>query len=205
MSTNYTYNQHVGDLLSSGVSTAAAGTRVFLTGGADITADIALILSSVQFGTDLWNQWTSHPARDARDFIKNAKPNIVNIDPYDRLVKVIAYSQKINPKAVDVNAKEWILWYRQAYRDDYMTLTPEAKTYWNDYINSVKSAYNNPNNMNADLDLSYFSKKEINYNATPIETASNIFSNITSSSSNVKYVLYGGIGLLFVYLLSSKK
>lgn len=201
MNTTCTYNDSIGDLLTSGLSAAGAGTRVFLTGGADISADIALILSAGQFGADLWNQWTSHPAADAKDFIKNAKPTIVNIDPYDRIIKVIAVAQQINPKAVDVNAKEWILWYRQSYREDYKTLSPDVKIYWNDYLTSVKSAFNNPNNMNADLDLAKFNESEINYNATPIETVSNI---LTSSQSNIKYVLYGGIGLLVVYLLSKK-
>ena len=201
MNTTCTYNDSIGDLLTSGLSAAGAGTRVFLTGGADISADIALILSAGQFGADLWNQWTSHPAADAKDFIKNAKPTIVNIDPYDRIIKVIAVAQQINPKAVDVNAKEWILWYRQSYREDYKTLSPDVKIYWNDYLTSVKSAFNNPNNMNADLDLARFNESEINYNATPIETVSNI---LTSGQSSIKYVLYGGIGLLLVYLLSKK-
>jgi hypothetical protein len=201
VNTTCTYNDSIGDLLTSGLSAAGAGTRVFLTGGADISADIALILSAGQFGADLWNQWTSHPAADAKDFIKNAKPTIVNIDPYDRIIKVIAVAQQINPKAVDVNAKEWILWYRQSYREDYKTLSPDVKIYWNDYLTSVKSAFNNPNNMNADLDLARFNESEINYNATPIETVSNI---LTSGQSSIKYVLYGGIGLLLVYLLSKK-
>jgi len=201
VNTTCTYNDSIGDLLTSGLSAAGAGTRVFLTGGADISADIALILSAGQFGADLWNQWTSHPARDAKDFIKNAKPTIVNIDPYDRIIKVIAVAQQINPKAVDVNAKEWILWYRQSYREDYKILSPDVKIYWNDYLTSVKAAFNNPNNMNADLDLARFNENEINYNATPIETVSNI---LTSGQSNIKYVLYGGIGLLVVYLLSKK-
>ena len=137
------------------------------------------------------------PARNARDFIKNAKPTIVNLTPDERLIKVIAYAQKISDKAIDVNAKEWILWYRQAYRNDYKTLSLESKLYWNNFIQGIISAYNNPNNMNADLTLSFFDDSEIKYNATPIQS-------ITNTGSKLPLII-GGIGILFVYLLRSKK
>jgi hypothetical protein len=198
MNPNCTYNDKVGfipipspDPVSTGINVAQLV----------IEAGIALAPIAIKWAKNAF----AHPARDARDFIKNAKPTIVNIDPNDRLVKVIAYAQKISDKAIDVNAKEWILWYRQAYRDDYMSLTPEAKIYWNNFLYGIKTAFNNPNNMNADLDLAIFSQREIDYNATPVESVTNLVSNLTAPGSNVKYVLYGGISLLFVYLLSSKK
>jgi hypothetical protein len=204
MSINCTYNDKIGDILTSGLSTASSGARVLATGGADISADIALVLSAVNFGGSLWEQWTSHPAADAKDFIKNAKPLIANTDPYDRIVKVIGYSQKINPKALDVNTREWLKWYKQTYTSDYLTLSPDVKIYWNNYLNSIRNSNPDHNNIYSDLDQAAFTQTEINVNATPIETATNLVTNITSNP-NVKYILYGGIGLLLVYLLSSKK
>jgi len=200
---NCTYNDSVGSLLSSGITTGTSAARVLATGGADITADIALIVSSINFGSSLWEQWTSHPAADAKDFIKNAKPTIVNDDSYNRLIKVIGYSQKISPKAIDVNTREWLKWYKQNYKDDYLTLSPDVKIYFNNYLNSIRTKYGNVNRIFEDLDAAAFTQTEINYNATPVETATNLVTNI-ATNPNTKYILYGGIGLIFVYLLSSK-
>jgi spore coat protein CotH len=201
---NCTYNDSIGDLLTSGAGYAAATAAAVSAGGLNIAADVAAVVAQVQFAVDLWHQWTSHPAADAKDFIKNAKPNIVNIDPYERIVKVIGYSQKINPKAIDVNTREWLKWYKQNYKDDYLKLSPDVKIYWNNYLNSIKNTYGNVNKIFEDLDAAAFTITEINTNANSIETVTNLVSNITSNP-NFKYVLYGGIGLIFVYLLSSKK
>lgn len=197
------YKKGVGDLVSSGTATAASAAKVYESGGADIESDIALAMSGVQFLGDLWNQWTSHPAADARDFIKNHKPLIANLDPYNRLVNVIASSKKINPKAVDVNAAEWILWYKLNYPEDYKTLTPDVKKYWNDYLYYLETSYNNPNNMNANLDRAMFTTSELNYNATPVQAASNIFSSVTSGKTN--WVLYGAIGVGIIVLIKMLK
>jgi hypothetical protein len=205
MNYNCTYNDKIGDLASSALTSAATSAQVFASGGTDIAADIAAIVAQVNLYADLWTQWTSHPAADAKDFIKNAKPNIVNIDPYDRIVKVIGYSQRINPKAIDVNTREWLKWYKQNYKDDYLTLSPDVKIYWNNYLNSIRNQYGNVNNIFSDLDAARFSQTEINVNATPVETVSNLLTNLTAPGSNAKYILYGGIGLLFVYLLTSNK
>jgi hypothetical protein len=201
---NCTYNERIGDLFTSGAGYAAATAAAVAEGGLNIGADVAAIVAQVNFATDLWHQWTDHPARDAQDYIKNAKTTIANIDPYDRIVKVIGYSQKINPKALDVNTREWLKWYKQTYRNDYLTLAPDVKIYWNNYLDSIRNSTNDHNNIYSDLDAARFSQTEINVNATPVETATNLVTNITSNP-NVKYILYGGIGLLFVYLLSSKK
>jgi len=202
---NCTYNEGIGDLLTSGASYAAATAAAVAQGGLDIGADVAAIVAQVNFVTDLWQQWTSHPARDAQDYIKNAKPTITNIDPYNRIVKVIGYSQKINPKALDVNTREWLKWYKQNYREDYKTLTPDVKIYWNNYLDSIRNSTSDHNNIYSDLDAARFSQTEINVNATPVETVSNLLTNLTAPGSNSKYILYGGIGLLFVYLLTSNK
>lgn len=205
MYNNITYNNSIGELKTSAVTYAATTAAALAEGGLNIAADIAAIVAQVQFYGDLWQQWTSHPAADAKDYIKNAKPTIVGIDPYDRIVKVIGYSQKINPKAIDVNTREWLKWYKQNYREDYLTLSPDVKIYWNSYLDSIRNTYGNVNRIFEDLDAAAFTTTEINVNATPIETVENLLTNLTAPGSNVKYVLYGGIGLLFVYLLSSKK
>ena len=204
MNYNCTYNNSIGDLKTSALTSAATSARVIATGGTDIAADIAAIIAQINLYKDLWTQWTSHPAADAKDFIKNAKPNIVNIDPYDRIVKVMGYSQRINPKAIDVNTREWLKWYKQNYKDDYLSLSPDVKIYYNQYLDSIRNTYGNVNRIFEDLDAAAFTTTEINVNATPVETVTNLVSNITSNP-NFKYVLYGGIGLIFVYLLSSKK
>lgn len=204
MNTNITYN-NIGELKTSAVTYAATTAAALAEGGLNISADIAAIVAQVQFYGDLWQQWTSHPAADAKDYIKNAKPTIVGIDSYDRIVKVIGYSQKINPKAIDVNTREWLKWYKQNYREDYLTLSPDVKIYWNSYLDSIRNTYGNVNRIFEDLDAAAFTTTEINVNATPIETVENLLTNLTAPGSNVKYVLYGGIGLLLVYLLSSKK
>jgi hypothetical protein len=192
------YKKSVGDLVTSGASAAASGARVFATGGADISADIALLMSGVQFAGELWNQWTSHPAADARDFIKNHKPLIASLDPYNRLINVIAFSKKINPKAIDVNAAEWILWYKLNYPEDYKILTPDAKKYWNDYLYSLETSYNNPNNMNANLDRAMFTTQEVNSNATATQKVTNLFSTGTGKTN---WVLYGAIGIGVILLI----
>jgi hypothetical protein len=193
------YRKSVGDLLSSGAATAATSAKVYASGGTDIAADIALVASV----SNLFNDITAHPAADARDFIKNHKPIIAKLDPYNRLKSVITYSQQINPRAIDVDAAEWILWYKTTYLEDYKTLPPNAKVFWNNYLNTVKQTYNNPNNMNKNLDLAMFSQYEINYNATPVETASNILTSATSGTTN--WVLYGALAIGAILLIKNLK
>lgn len=187
----------VSSAIQAGLATAAAGGQF----GLNPAADIAALLATAGFVSDLWTQWTSHPAADARDFIKNAKPKIAILDPYNRLINVIAYSQKINPKAEDVDAAEWLLWYRQNYPNDYMQLTPDAKNYWNTYLNSIRSSFQNGNNLYNNLQAAMFSTSEINYNATPLQTATNLLTSATSGTTN--WVLYGAIGIGIILLIKN--
>lgn len=196
------YKKSVGDLATSGASTAAAGAAVLASGGADISEDIALAMSGVQFLGDLWNQWTSHPAADARDFIKNHKPLIASLDPYNRLVNVIAFNKKINTKAIDVAAGEWLLWYRQNYPNDYQTLKVDAKKYWNDYLYSIETQFPNTNNLYNNLNNAMFTTSELNYNASPIQQVTNLFS---SSTGKTNWVLYGAIGVGVILLIKMLK
>ena len=193
----------IGALSQTAPSAGLTAFTAISKGGLDPAADVAAALSIFGAASDLINQWTSHPAADARDFIKNHKPLIATLDPYQRLIKTIVYSQQINPRAIDVNAAEWILWYKTNYFNDYMDLTPDAKNYWNKYIATIKSSYNNPNNMNKNLDLAMFTSSEINYNATPIQTATNLLTSATSGTTN--WVLYGAIALGAILLIKNIK
>ena len=197
MKYNCTYNDYIGfvpipspDPVSTGINVAQLV----------VEAAVAIAPFIAKWGSSAF----SHPARDAKDFISRAKETIISSTPEDRLIKVIAYSQKINPKAIDVNTREWLKWYKQNYINDYKIISPNAKIYWNNYLNSIKTTYGNVNRIFEDLEAAAFTQSEIDYNATPVESVTNILSNITAPGSKLPYIL-GGIGILFVYLLSSKK
>ena len=197
----------IGDIASSGVAFAStvanAGSRALASGGADISADIQLIASGAAFATNLINQWTSHPAADARDFIKNLKPILISADPYTRLKLVIAGDSKINHRAKDVSASELILWYKSNYANDYMSLTPDQKIYWNNYLISAAQQATDVNQASRDYKNGQFTSSEINYNATPIQTATNLLTSATSGTTN--WVLYGAIALGAILLIKNIK
>ena len=195
------YRKSVGDLLSTGAAAASSGARVFASAGADISADIALVISGAAFVGELWNQWTSHPAADARDFIANLKPKLASADPYNRLLLVMAGDTKINHRAKDVSAKELVLWYRGNYANDYLTLTPEAKTYWNNYLISAANGATDVNQASKDYINAKFTTYETNYNASPVQAASNILTSITSGKTN--WVLYGAIAIGAILLIKN--
>jgi len=199
---DYIGYRKIGDLATSGAAAATSGARVFATGGADISADIALIASGAAFASGLWTQWTSHPAADARDFIANLKPKLASADPYNRLLLVMAGDTKITHRAKDVSAKELVLWYRQNYPNDYMTLTPDAKIYFNNYLVTAANQATDVNQASRDYINSQFTTIQVNYNATPVQAVSNLFSSATSGTTN--WVLYGAIGLGLLILLSKK-
>jgi hypothetical protein len=193
------YKKSVGDLVSSGTATAASAAKVYETGGLDIKSDIALAMSGGQFLANLYTQWTSHPAADARDFIKNLKPKLAAADPYNRLVLLMAGDSKINHRAKDVSAKELVLWYRGNYPDDYKTLRVEDKQYFNSYLDSAAQGSTDVNQASRDYQAAKFTTTEINSNATQTQAASNIFSSITSGKTN--WVLYGAIGIGVILLI----
>ena len=66
----------IGALSQSAPSAALAITSAYSKGGLDPAADIAAVMASAGLVSDLWYQWTSHPAADARDFIANLKPKL---------------------------------------------------------------------------------------------------------------------------------
>ena len=189
----------VSSAVQAGLATAAA-TGEF---GLNPAADIAAILATAAFASDLWNQWTSHPAADARDFIKNLKPKLAVADPYNRLLQVMAGDTKINHRAKDVSASELVKWYRLNYPDDYKTLTPDAKTYWNNYLVTAAKQATDVNQASRDYINSQFTTSQVNYNATPIQTVSNLFTSATSSTTN--WVLYGALAIGAILLIKNLK
>ena len=192
----------IGALAQTAPSAGLTAFTAISKGGLDPAADVAAVLSSAAFVSDLWNQWTSHPAADARDFIANLKPKLAIADPYNRLVQVMAGDTKISHRAKDVSAKELVLWYRQNYPNDYMTLTPDQKLFFNKYLVTAASQATDVNQASTDYRNSAFTNTEINYNATPIQTASNILTNATTGTTN--WILYGAVGLGLIILLSKK-
>ena len=92
-----------------------------------------------------------------------------------------------------------MLWYRQSYPNDYQSLLTDDKIFFNNYILSIRNTRGDGNNMYANLDKAMFTNAEINYNANPLQTASNVLSNFTKSPSTL--ILYAGIGLGLLLLL----
>lgn len=145
----------------------------------------------------------SSPAKAAKHFIANAKNTIIDDTPENRLAKVIAYSQKINPKAIDVNTREWLKWYKQNYNSDYTEISPELKIYYNNYLNTIRNTYGNVNRIFEDLDAAAFTQAQINYNATPVQSLSNLFSS--TGTGKINWVLYGAIGIGAILLIKYLK
>ena len=142
-----------------------------------------------------WNDWFTHPAQDAKDLISTIKPQLSQVDARTRLANILAATQKISPKAKDVEAEKLLLWYRQSYPEDYKTLLVDDKLYFNNYLLSVRNTRADGNNMYANLDRSMFTTPEINYNANPVQTITNLLSN----KNNI--LIYGGIALALILLL----
>jgi hypothetical protein len=135
------------------------------------------------------------PAKDSRKIIDALKPQLINKDARERLGLVIAAGQKIDVGAKDVEARELLLWYRQAYPNDYQILLPEDKIYFNNYILSIRNTRGDGNNMYYNLNQAMFTEPEINYGVSPVQSITNILSN----KNNL--LIYGGIALVLLLLL----
>ena len=177
--------------------TGPPGAVTLATGGAalPITAIIDVAIAALPFLIPWISNAFQSPAKDSRNIINDLKPQLINKDARERLALVIAAGQKINVKAKDVEARELLLWYRQAYPNDYQILLPNDKIYFNDYILSIRNTRGDGNNMYANLDQAMFTQAEINYNANPIQSITNIISN----KNNL--LLYGGIALALILLI----
>jgi hypothetical protein len=147
----------------------------------------------------------AHPARDTRGIIASVKPLLVNKSASERMHLVLAAANKMPSK--DVEANEWMVWYRDNYPNDYKELSVEDKNFWNNYCLTNAQKYFNTNNAAADYNLALFSPSQVNYNATPIQTGSNFLQNLTSggiATGSTNWVLYGAIGLGLIILFSKK-
>ena len=149
-----------------------------------------------------WNDWFTRPAFDANRLINSIKPQLANIDARQRLALVLATSQKISPRARDVGAENLFLWYKNTYNEDYKVLSIEDKDYYNKFLATAIQTQADGNNFWANSQRAMFTNQELNYNATPVEAASNILSNVTKSTSSL--LLYLGIGLGLFLILKKK-
>jgi hypothetical protein len=156
-----------------------------------VTTAIKLLPTLIPFISNMFKA----PAKDSRRLIDALKPQLISVEPRDRLGLVIATGQKIDVKAKDVEARELLLWYRQAYPNDFQTLLPDDKIFFNNYILSIRNTRGDGNNMYANLDRAMFTDAEINFNANPIQSITNFVSN----KNNL--LLYGGIALAIFLLL----
>ena len=178
-----------------GELTAATGGAAF-----PVTAVVDAAIALAPFLISWTNNIFSHPAADALGIISATKPLLVNQDPQTRMATVIAASQKISTAAKDVDAEKWLLWYRQAYPSDYTVLSPDAKTYWNNYISSIRSSHKDGNNLYFNLSNAMFTTDQINYNSSPIQSVSTILSSTGISTNTIIYIAVG----LGLYLLIKK-
>jgi hypothetical protein len=142
----------------------------------------------------------AHPARDTRGIISSVKPLLVNKNASERIHIVLAAASKMPSK--DVEAREWLLWYRDNYPNDYKELSVDDKNFWNNYCLTSADKYANVNNAASDYNLSLFSPTQVNYNANPAKEASNLLTSATSGTNN--WVLYGAIGIGLLILFSKK-
>jgi hypothetical protein len=150
-----------------------------------------------------WNDWFTRPAFDANRLINSVKPQLANIDARQRLALVLATSQKISPRARDVGAENLFLWYKNTYNEDYKVLSIEDKDYYNKFLATAIQTQADGNNFWANSQRAMFTNQELNFNANPVEAASNILSNVTKSTSSL--LLYLGIGLGLFLILKKKK
>jgi hypothetical protein len=156
-----------------------------------VTTAISLLPTIIPFISNVFKA----PAKDARRLIDALKPELQSLQSRDRLGLVLATGQKIDDSRKDVEAKELLLWYRQAYPEDYKTLLVEDKIYFNNYLLSLRSSFADGNNMYANLDRAMFTNAEVNFNANPIQSITNLVSN----KNNL--LLYGGIALAILLLI----
>lgn len=167
------------------------------TGGAalPITAIIDTAVAILPFIIPFISNMFEHPAADANKLIDSIKNNLSSADARNRLGLVLATGPKISDKAKDVEAEKLLLWYRQNYPNDYQTLLPDDKIFYNNYILSVRNTHQDGNNMYANLQRAMFTDAEINYNASPIQSVTNLI------TGNKNILIYAGIGLAILLLI----
>jgi hypothetical protein len=133
----------------------------------------------------------AHPARDERDRIANLKKQIGGLDAAGRLRFVIENSAQTS--APDVTAKEWFLWYRQNYSQDYQILSYADKLAFNDFMAQFGNRFAQNVDTLQSCKAAMFNTSELNYNAPVTAT---ILQN-----PNTKYLIIGAVGLGLLLLL----
>lgn len=170
--------------------------------------------------------------KNINSLINSTKLQLENLQPRDRLGLLLAVAEQINiPSGRDYMVKTLFLWYKTNYINDYKTLLPEDKQYYNNFLN--KAIQQNPGGtspwgeiLGFTLDgngfkniaiQSMFTNDEINYNQKIVpkitNSSNNVFSpnnvtsaiNKTNSSATNNLLLYGGIGLGLLLILKKKK
>ena len=115
------------------------------------------------------------------------------MDAVSRLRYVIENSAQTS--APDVTAKEWFLWYRQNYNQDYKLLSYTDKLQFNDFMAQFGNKYAANVDTLQSCKAAMFTDSEINFNAP--KTAEAILTN----PSTQKYLIIGAIGLGLLLLL----
>lgn len=133
----------------------------------------------------------AHPARDERNRIENLKKQIGGMDAVSRLRFVIENSAQTS--APDVTAKEWFLWYRNNYSQDYQLLSYSDKLQFNDFMAQFGNRFAQNVDTLQSCKAAMFSDTELNFGQSKAEAI--------LSSPNTKYLIIGAIGLGLLFLL----
>jgi hypothetical protein len=181
-----------------GEATAATGGAA-LPVTAILDASIALAPFVIKWASGIF----AHPAADARGVISVTKPLLVNTTASKRMYLVLAATKNIAHRAKDVEARELILWYRQNYPDDYKSLSVDDKNYFNTYVINAANQATDVNQASSDYRLAVFTPNQVNYNATPAQTISNLFTSTTTGKTN--WVLYGALAIGAILLIKNLK
>lgn len=152
---------------------------------------ITLIANAVMTALPFVVQSFAHPARDERNRIANLKKQISGMDAVSRLRFVIENSAQTS--APDVTAKEWFLWYRKNYAEDYKILSYNDKYIFNDFMAQFGNRFAGNVDTLQSCKLAMFTDSELNYGQSKAEAI--------LSSPNTKYLILGAIGLGVLFLL----
>jgi hypothetical protein len=134
----------------------------------------------------------AHPARDEKNRIENLKKQIGSYDATGRLRFVIENSAQTS--APDVTAREWFLWYRKNYSQDYQTLSYQDKLAFNDFMAQFGNRFAQNVDTLQSCKLAMFPVNELNYNAPVTAT-------ILQNPTTQKYLIFGAVGLGLLLLL----
>ena len=133
----------------------------------------------------------AHPARDEQNRIASLKKQMSGLDAAGRLRFIIENSAQTT--APDVTAREWFLWYRKNYSQDYQILSYSDKMLFNDFMAQFGNRYAGNVDTLQSCKAAMFTDSEVKYNAPVTAT---ILSN-----PNTKYLIIGAVGLGLLFLL----